>query len=170
MIFSPQLSAYWSSMNQLVRVYRRRETCGDPPWQGNSFPKMPVTEQTWTPPLHPPQTDAMTHSLLTDHVLYSLRSVAHWMSVKLLFVTKHAFAVTDAPNSFSPLSSRNHSCVVPQVQCCQIFALFNYSSWFYHRIKLPGGIMGFQHEQRTWPYRCQPLPSVYRDSISHTRW
>lgn len=93
-----------------------------------------------------------------------------WMSAKLLFVPKHAFAMTDAPDSFSPLSSWNHSCVVPQVQCCQIFALFNYSSWFYHRIKLPGDITGFQHEQLTWPYKCQALPSTHMDPTAHSQW
>ena len=119
-------------------------------------------------PFNMPQTDTMTSSILTDHILCSFCSVALWMPVKLLFVTKHAFAMTDAPNSFSLLSSWNHSCVVPQAQCCQIFALFNYSSWFYHRIKLPGDIMGFQHKQCTWPYRYQALPSIHADPAAHS--
>ena len=121
-------------------------------------------------PFNIPQTDTTTLSLPRDHILCSLCSVGLWMSAKLLSVTKHPFAVTDAPNSSSQPSSQNHSCVVPQVQCCQIFTLFNYSSWFYHRIKLPGDITEFQHKQHTWPYRCHPLPSIYTDPTAPSQW
>lgn len=84
-------------------IYKRRTLWADPPWHGVSFHKMPFTRQTWSttslPSTHSSrQTDTMTHSL---HRLYSLCSVAFWVAAKLLFVTKHAFAVTDAPNSFS---------------------------------------------------------------------
>lgn len=136
------------------------------------FVRHPWFKQTWsTTPLTPPPKNRDHGPFTPDRpTLYSLCFIALWMSAKLLLVTKHAFAMTDSPNSFSLLSSWNHSCVVPQVQCCQILALFNYSSWFHHRIKLSGGIMGFQHKQHTWPHRCQPLPSIYVDSTSHSQW
>lgn len=71
--FFPLLFTYWSSMNQLVSVSRRRVTCGDPPWHRDSFPKMPVTEQTWTTPLTPPkQTPWPIHSWQTTFFIASV--------------------------------------------------------------------------------------------------
>lgn len=113
--FLPQLFTYWSPINQLVKVFIEGEECMTPHlWHGVSFHKMLVTKPTWSiKPFNNPQGDTMTHSLLTGHTLYSLCSVALWISARLLLVTNHAFAMTDAPNPFSPLSSWNHSCVVP---------------------------------------------------------
>lgn len=116
----------------------------------------------------PEETPGPVHSW--HHPFCGLCAVALRLSAELLFATKHAFAVTDAPNAVSLLSSRNGSCVVPQVQCCPIFALFNNLSGFCQRIKLPGCMMGFQLEQRSWPCRCQPSPSTHVHVPSHSRW